>query len=146
MLNPFTNGFITVSVRLYVGDRYAFQIQQFESEGMRNSQIITILESDADTPTVGNWMFNYCNEKSGPKYRQDFVESLDYRYKTIPDPQDEEKIIHLFSVECEHGWKDHKRVVDLVLQMATVPDVLIAIGLEHSINSIRNQCELCRLK
>lgn len=111
---------------------------------MRDSQLIDIFESS--TPTVGNWMFNYCNEKAGPKFRQLFIESLDYRYKTIPDPQNKEKIIHLFKVECEHGWMSHKRVVDLLLQMARNPDILIALGLEDSINSIKNQCDLCRSK
>lgn len=114
---------------------------------IRGSQIIDIFESNSESPTVANWMFNHCNRKDGPKFRQRFVESLDFRYKLEPDryfDAEYEKLCHMFKVECEHGWLSQKEFPDIILSNARFPDMPIAYQLENAIDSIHKQCDLCR--
>ena len=136
-----------------VGEVRCFRFEQPETtyvgQEVKTSQIIQAFEEKVDNPFVGNFMFNFCDRSDGPKFRQSFVEGLDYRYKTISGPyypeKNEANIAHFFTAECEHGWLSRKQIANFMLDLSKDPDMIIAIELEHSIKSIRNQCDLCRM-
>ncbi len=111
------------------------------------SEILEIFKGNTDCSIVADYMHDFCSRPGGPRYSHKFIESLDFRYKVIPDPmakEGEEGELHLFRVECEHGWLSQKRIVNMLLTLSTTPDTVIAGELEHSIGDVFSQCDACR--